>query len=82
MALIILFKGFTKGFKELGESVNKAVNTVLLSIVYIVGVGIVSVIARIQKKKLLLLKHEQKKETYYQGLMLSSKPKKEYYRQF
>lgn len=74
--------GMKTGCKEFGESVNKVVNAVLLSVTYLIGVGMVSMIARLQKKKLLDLKTDKNKETYYQGLMLSKKPKKEYYRQF
>ena len=82
MALIIFLKGFKAGFHLFGESINKTVNTLLLGVTYLLGVGIVSLIARIQKKRLLDLKTGKNRETYYQGLMLSKKPKKEYYRQF
>lgn len=82
MALKIFFNGLKTGFKEFGESINKTVNTLLLSITYIFGVGSVYLIAKLQKKKLLDLKVEKNKETYYNGLMLSKKSKKEYYRQF
>lgn len=82
MALKIFFTGLNNGFKEFSESLNKAVNTLLLSFTYIFGVGIVFLIAKLQKKKLLDLKTEKKKESYYKELMLSKKAKKEYYRQF
>ena len=82
MALKIFCIGLKDGFKEFGESVNKVVNAFLLSVTYLFGVGAVSLIARLQKRKLLDLKTSKSKETYYQGLMLSKKSKKEYYRQF
>ena len=82
MALETFLKGVHAGFKEFGESINKIVNAFLLSITYLVGVGLVSAIAKLQKRKLLDLKTSKGKETYYQGLMLSKKSKKEYYRQF
>lgn len=82
MALKTFFTGLKTGFHTFGESINKLVNTLLLSVTYIVGVGSVSVIAKLQKKKLLDLKTEKSKETYYQSLMLTKKSKKEYYRQF
>jgi hypothetical protein len=82
MALNTLLRGFKTGFKQFSESINKLVNTLLLSVAYLTGVGIVALISKIQKKKLLLLKHDKKKDSYYQGLMLSTKQKKEYYRQF
>ena len=82
MALKSFFIGFLVGFKGFGDSITKTVNTLLLSATYIVGVGLVSLIAKIGKRKLLDLKTEKKKETYYYELTLSKKQKKEYYRQF
>lgn len=82
MAIKTFLSGLKTGFKQFGESMNKVVNALLLSVTYFFGVGLVSLIARLQKKKLLDLKTEKSKETYYQGLMLSKKSKKEYYRQF
>lgn len=82
MALKMGFIGLKIGFKEVGESINKIVNASLLSVTYLFGVGLVSAIAKLQKKKLLDLKTDKSKETYYQDLMLSKKSKKEYYRQF
>jgi len=82
MALKKISKGVHAGFKEFGESINKIVNALLLSITYFVGVGSASAIAKLQKRKLLDLKTSKSKETYYQELMLSKKSKKDYYRQF
>ncbi len=82
MALKLFFIGLKTGFKQFSESAQKIVNAVLLTVTYLFGVGLVSFIAKLQKKKLLDLKTNQNKDTYYQGLMLSKKSKKEYYRQF
>lgn len=82
MAIKLFFKGIKVGFHLFGESINKIVNTVLLTVTYFVGVGTAAAIARLQKKKLMDLKTDRTKESYYQGLVLSKKAKKEYYRQF
>ena len=79
------FKEFTDGFKqgqkEFGESIAVIVNSVLLSMVYILGIGITSIIAKISGKRFLDLKFEDKK-TYWEDLNLGKKETKYYYKQF
>lgn len=75
-------KSFKIGFKEFGENIVFLVNSILLSIVYIFGVGITSIIAKLSKKTFLDTKIDKKAKTYWCDLNLDKKPIDEYYRQF
>ena len=59
------FKGFKDGFKEFGETITSIVNFFLLLIVYIIGVGITSLIAKATKQKLLELNFKDGRKTYW-----------------
>jgi len=74
-------KGFRNGIKKFGEDIAVLVNTALLTIVYIIGIGITSIFARIFRKKFLDLKIENK-ESYWENLNLKTKSIESYYRQF
>jgi len=69
-------KDFQNGLKEFGLCISTVVNTVLLSIVYIIGVGIASLANKVSKKELLELK--KKDGSYWSDFHQSNK----YYRQF
>jgi len=68
-------------FKRLGIITNTIINSILLTIVYLIGVGITSIIAKLFRKQFLDVKLS-KKDTYWCDLNLKSKPIEEYYRQF
>ena len=72
--------GFQKGMKNFGQSISIIINTILLLFVYIIGVGITSVISKVMKKHFLDLK--LKKESYWSDLNLKKKKIEDYYRQF
>jgi hypothetical protein len=74
--------GIKEGFKEFGENIALIVNSVLLSIVYFVGVGPTSLFAKLVKKSFLDVKIEKKSKTYWSDLNLKKRPEEEYYRQF
>lgn len=76
------FKGLKKGMGGFGFNIALIINTVLLTLVYIIGIGFTSVIAKIFKKHFLELKVSKNKESYWQDLNLKKKPIEEYYRQF
>jgi len=76
----LFFKGFKSGIKEFGSNVGIIVNSILLSVVYFIGIGITSLLAKLFKKH--FLDTEQKRDTYWNNLNLKKKPLKEYYRQF
>ena len=77
-----ILDGIKKGFKNYGENITVIVNSLLLSIVYFIGVGITSLFARILKKRFLDTKISEKEKTYWKDLNLKKKSLKEYYRQF
>ena len=80
------FKGFHTGFKDFGLNISSIINTILLSIVYIIGAGITSVVAKIIGKHFLEYKDPSKEKirvnSYWRELDLGKKPIDEYYRQF
>ena len=69
-------KDFQHGLKEFSTGISTLVNSILLSIVYIVGVGIASFANKRSKKQLLELK--PKDTTYWSEFNQSHK----HYRQF
>jgi len=75
------FKGIKKGMRNFGQSIALIINTLLLFFVYVIGVGITSIIAKIFGKHFLETKLS-KKDSYWCYLNLKKKPIEEYYRQF
>ncbi len=65
-----------------GLCIATLVNSVLLGIVYLLGVGVTSCIATIRHKRFLEMKIEKEKKSYWSDLHLKKKPIEEYYRQF
>lgn len=76
------FKGFKKGMNKFGNGISIIINTVLLLVVYIIGVGLTSIFAKIMKKHFLERKISKDKETYWSDLNLKKQPMEKYYRQF
>ena len=77
----MLLRGIKEGMHSFGKDIATLVNSILLSIVYVIGVGMSAVFARIGKKKFLDLSNE-KKTTYWQQIGLKKKPKNTYFRQY
>ncbi len=76
------FKGLKQGMKNFGQNISLIVNSTLLAIVYIIGVGLTSIFAKIFGKHFLDLKLSREEKTYWNDLNLSKKNKQEYFRQF
>ncbi len=74
------FRGAKRGFSVFGHNLSLIVNSVLLTPVYFVGVGLTSVFAKLAKKHFLITGKEKK--TYWSELNLKKRPVDEYYRQF
>ena len=84
-ALIIFFKGVWEGQKLFGEIIATLVNTLLLSVVYFIGVGVTTFFAQISHKEFLDVAFnisDKKIKSHWQELNLTKKPLEEYYRQF
>lgn len=74
-------KGFQKGMNNFGSSISIIINSALLTIVYFIGVGITSIIAKIVGKHFLDIR-KIKKDTYWENLNLKNKSIEDYYKQF
>ena len=75
------FEGAKKGMSNFGHNIALIINTILLTFVYLIGVGLTSIFAKIFRKHFLETKLS-KKDTYWSDLNLKKKPIGEYYRQF
>ena len=77
------FKGFYSGMKLFGASVVNVTNFILLFPVYIVGIGLTSVISKLFKTHFLNLKKIDKKaKSYWEDRTVEDKDLEKYYRQF
>jgi len=76
------FKGLKKGMHNFSSNITIIINTILLTIVYLIGVGLTSIVAKIFKKHFLENKIQKEKESYWHDLNLKKKPIEEYFRQF
>lgn len=74
-------KIFIKYFKKFNLFLTKAINTILLSIVYFVGIGITSVIGKIFHKRFLDMELKEKK-TYWIEIEDREKTREDYKRMF
>ena len=76
------FLSFRKGMELFGSCINTFINSVLLLIVYILGIGLTSIISKITGKKFLDTKLDKNAKSYWVDLNLSTQKINEYYRQF
>ena len=72
--------GFFAGMKRYGKNISALVNSVLLFTVYVLGVGTVSVIAKLRRKK--FFEAGKAAGSYWSDLNLIKKPIDDYQRQF
>ena len=77
-----LLKGFKRGLGLFGENISTIVNTLLLFVVYLIGIGLTSIFAKITGKVFLEMKLSSKVDTYWLDLNQKVKSDDEYYRQF
>lgn len=76
------FNGLKNGQKLFGEDITQIINFILLTIVYFIGVGLTSIVAKLVGKSFLELEIDKTKESYWEELNLSKTELNEYYRQF
>jgi len=74
--------GLKYGQKNFGETISIIINTLLLTVVYFLGVGLTSVFSKLVGKRFLDMKIDKKKNSYWEELNLEKKEMEEYYRQF
>jgi len=75
------FNGFKEGMKMFGNTLSTLANTLLLTIVYIFGIGLTSIYAKIRGKSFLRLNRESS-DSYWEDLHLGKKPLSSYYKQY
>ena len=71
-----------EGFKLFGDTIAYLVNSVLLFVVYVVGVGISALFVKLAGKELMRKKTDSKADTYWVPLNLKKEKMENYYRQF
>ncbi len=71
---------FKYGMQSFGKNIAGLVNTVLLFLVYLFGIGITSIIAKLIGKK--FLDENLSEESYWKELNLKTEKKENYFRQF
>jgi hypothetical protein len=84
------FSGFHRGMKDFGSCLSTIINSAMLFIVYLIGVGLTSLVAKLAGKHFLdmnldrdkKLDTDKKKKTYWSDLKLKKKDAIEYCRQF
>ena len=76
------FTNFKNGMKDFGLTINIIINTILLTIVYFIGVGFSSIAAAIFKKKFLDIEVSENIKSYWSDLNLRKESIEKYYRQF
>ncbi len=76
------FKGLSLGSKSFGKDLSSFVNAVILSIVYFLGIGVISIIAKLFRKNFLEMKPSDGKDGYWSDLDIKKRPVENYYRQF
>lgn len=76
------FRGFQKGTRLFGENIAGIVNSILLLVVYVAGVGLTSIFAKIFGKHFLDIETSKERKTYWTDLNLNKKSMEAYYRQF
>lgn len=75
------FIGFHTGAKKFGSGITAIVNFLLLSLIYVIGVGFTHLFSRFFKKKFLDMKIFGRR-TYWSDTNLDKKNIEDYYRQF
>lgn len=76
------FRGVRKGFNKFGHCISTIINSILLFVVYIIGVGLTSLSAKLFNKHFLELKPSKKEGTYWSDLDLKKRSVEEHLRQF
>lgn len=76
------FCGFAVGFREFGHSFANAVNCALLFVVYVFGVGVTKVVARLFKRRFLDSNVNEDGASFWGALNFDSRSIQNFYRQF
>ncbi len=80
--LKLFFRGLKEGFIEFGHAVSGIVNTVVLSVVYLLGVGVTSLAAKIAGKTFMDVRLEPGSASYWREFEKKDARIEDAYRQF
>ncbi len=78
----LLFKGIYEGMGRFGKIISSIVNIFLLFIVFIFGIGLVSIISKIFRKKFLAMNFDKNFNSYWQESIIGKRKKEDYYKPF
>ena len=78
----LLFKGIYEGLGSFGRIVSGIVNFFLLLIIYLLGIGLVSLIFKFRKKKFLSLGWNSELKSYWADSPILHRKKGDYFKPF
>jgi len=76
------FNGFKRGIAFFTEKISMLINSFLLLILYFLGFGLTSIIAKLFGKTFLETKLSKEKKSYWSDVDLKNKNDASYYKQF
>ena len=74
--------GFVQGFRDFGRVLSGLVNLIILVPVYLLGVGIPSVLGKLTGKRFLKTGFGRSQKSYWEEYRLGRQKREKYYRQF
>jgi len=77
-----LFKGIYEGIGKFGKIINTIVTFVLLFLVFVFGIGLVSLFSKLSSKKFLDMKPDSSLPSYWQESIIAKRNKEDYYKPF
>lgn len=77
-----VLKNWGKGMRTFGKDLGAVINSAILLIMYVFGIGITSVVAKVLKKKFLKLKPTKSELSYWVDLDVKKQDPDEFYKQF
>lgn len=76
------FKEFHKGQALFGETISTVVNSLLLSLVYFLGIGLTSIFAKFANRRFLDKETDLLKESYWEEFHFMKIEEGEHFRQY
>lgn len=80
--IFFFLRGFKDGMHQFGQTISIIINSGLLLIVYFIGIGFTSIIAKMSRKHFLDTDISKNEKSYWTDLNLKKKSIKEYHKQF
>ncbi len=76
------FEGVLEGQKLFGETIAIIVNSLLLTVVYFIGVGLTAISGKLLKHDFLKVGFDKEKQSYWEDFELGNKWEENCYKQF